>query len=96
MTILTHPSHPGEVLEELYLKPLGISPWVLERIIGVPHKRIRRLVKRETNLNADTAIRLSQAFSTTPEYWLNMARAWELARARQTVDVSSIKPLVTT
>jgi antitoxin HigA-1 len=60
----------------------------------VPRTRIKRLVKRETAVSADTAMRLARVFGATPEYWMNMQRAWDLARAREVIDVSDIAPLV--
>lgn len=93
MTMLQDPSHPGEVLKELYLEPLGMSAIALARELHVPRTRIERLVKGETGVSADTAIRLAKFFGTTPEYWLNLQRAWDLARAREQVDVSDITPL---
>jgi antitoxin HigA-1 len=93
MAILKNPSHPGEVLEELYLNPSGLSAITLARKLNVPRTRIERLVKCETALSADTAMRLSKFFSTTPEYWLNLQQAWDLARARVAIDVSNIEPL---
>ena len=93
MSLLMQPSHPGEVLAELYLQPLGMKAPTLARHLQVPRTRIERLVKGETALTADTAMRLATYFGTTPEYWMNLQRAWDLARARQTVDVSGIEPL---
>jgi addiction module HigA family antidote len=93
MPLLVNPSHPGEVLEELYLVPLGLSAIALAKRIHVPRTRIERLVKGDTALSADTAMRLAKLFGTTPEYWMNLQRAWDLARARETIDVSDIKPL---
>ncbi len=93
MTMLEDPSHPGEVLKELYLEPLGMSAIALARELHVPRTRIERLVKGETGVSADTAMRLARFFGTTPEYWLNLQRAWDLARAREQVDVSDITPL---
>ena len=93
MPLLVNPSHPGEVLEELYLVPLGLSAIALAKRIHVPRTRIERLVKGDTALSADTAMRLAKLFGTTPEYWMNLQRAWDLARARETIDVSAIKPL---
>lgn len=93
MTLLTTPSHPGEVLAELYLAPLGLSAIGLAKRLGVPRTRIERLVRGETALSADTAMRLARFFGTTPEYWMNLQRAWDLARARESVDVSGIVPL---
>jgi addiction module HigA family antidote len=93
MTLMKTPSHPGEVLRELYLDPLGLSPIALARRLHVPRTRIERLVREETAVTADTAMRLAKAFGTTPEYWMNLQRAWDLARARDTVDVSDITPV---
>ncbi len=93
MSLLVNPSHPGEVLQELYLAPLGLSSIALARRIHVPRTRIERLLKGETSLTADTAMRLARVFGTTAEYWMNLQRAWDLARARETIDVSSIEPL---
>ncbi len=93
MSLLVNPSHPGEVLQELYLAPLELSAIALAKRIHVPRTRIERLVKGETALSADTAMRLAKVFGTTPEYWMNLQRAWDLARARETIDVSDIKPL---
>ncbi len=93
MTMLQDPSHPGEVLKELYLTPLGMSAIALARELHVPRTRTERLVKGKTGVSADTAIRLAKFFRTTPEYWLNLQRAWDLARARELVDVSDITPL---
>ena len=93
MSLITNPSHPGKVLRELYLLPLGMSAPALARHLQVPRTRIERQVKCETALTADTAMRLATYFGTTPEYWMNLQRAWDLARARETVDVSGIVPL---
>lgn len=95
MSLLVDPAHPGEVLSELYLKPLRMSASALAKHLDVPRTRIERLVKQETALSADSAIRLATFFGTTPEYWLNLQRGWDLARAQSTVDVSRIKPLET-
>jgi len=93
MSMLKDPAHPGEILRELYLAPLGMSAPALARRLQVPRTRIERLVRCQTGVSADTALRLARFFNTTPEYWLNMQRAWELAQARRRVDVSGIEPL---
>ena len=93
MSLLKNPSHPGEVLFELYLEPLGMNAPTLAKHLCVPRTRIERLVKCETALTADTAMRLATFFGTSPEYWMNLQRAWDLARARETVDISGIDPL---
>ena len=93
MSLVTDPVHPGEVLRELYLQPLGMSMIALARRLNVPRTRIERLVKGQTAMSADSAMRLATFFGTTPEYWMNLQRAWDLARAREKIDVSGIAPL---
>lgn len=93
MSLMTNPSHPGEVLAELYLAPLEMSAITLAARLEVPRTRIERLLKGQTALTVDTAMRLARFFATTPEYWMNLQRAWDLARARATIDVSGIKPI---
>ena len=93
MTLIESPSHPGEVLVELYLEPLGMSATTLARRLKVPRNRIQRLVKGETALTVDTALRLSKLFGNTAGFWVNLQRAHDLARARKTADFSDITPL---
>lgn len=94
MSMIKNPVHPGEVLNELFLEPLDMSAGALAKRLGVPRTRIERLVKGETALTADTALRLSAFFGNTAEFWLNLQRAYDLASASKVVDVSHIKPLV--
>jgi antitoxin HigA-1 len=93
MSLLTKPSHPGEVLSELYLVPLNMSAITLAKKLLVPRTRIERILRGDTTLTADSAMRLAKFFSTTPEYWMNLQRTWDLARVRETTDVSEIEPL---
>lgn len=93
MSIIKNPAHPGEVLSELFLQPLEISAGVLAKRLDVPRTRIERLVKGDTAVTADTALRLSAFFGNTPEFWLNLRRAYDLARASKMVDLSHSRPL---
>lgn len=93
MSLLAFAIHPGEILREEFLKPLGMSAGVLAKRLDVPRTRIERIVKEETALTADTALRLSAFFGNTPEFWLNLQRAYDLAQASKVVDVSHIEPL---
>jgi addiction module HigA family antidote len=93
MTLMTNPSHPGEVLAELYLRPLEMSAIALAKRLNVPRTRIERLLKGETSLTVDTAMRLARFFGNTPEFWVNLQRAYDLALARRTADLSDITPL---
>jgi addiction module HigA family antidote len=93
MVTLADPSHPGEVLKELFLDPLDMSAGALAAQLKVPRTRIERLVKEETAMTADTALRLARFFGNTAEFWMNIQRAFDLHEARQRIDVSGIKPM---
>ncbi len=94
MSLLQNPMHPGDVLNELYLVPLDMSSPALAKRLGVPRTRIERLVKGETRMTPDTALRLSKAFGTTPAYWMTMQVNHDLANLSASVDVSGIEPLI--
>ena len=87
------PSHPGEVLAQLYLEPLGMSAIALAKRLNVPRTRIERLVRGETSLTVDTAMRLAKFFGNSAEFWMNLQRTYDLAQARRTLDLSEIIPL---
>lgn len=94
MSMIKNPVHPGEVLSELFLEPLNMSAGALAKRLDLPRTRIERLVKGETAMTADTALRLSAFFGNTPEFWLNLQRGHDIAQARKVVDISHIEPLV--
>lgn len=85
-------THPGEVLQDEFLAPLGLSMNALARAIDVPANRVSELVRQRRGMTADTAIRLSRYFGTTPQFWLNLQVAHDLSRAEADVDVSKIEP----
>ena len=72
------PIHPGEILREEYLAPLGMSAGALARKLNVPRTRIERLVAEETSVTPDTALRLGKFFGTSPEFWMNMQTGYDL------------------
>jgi addiction module HigA family antidote len=76
------PLHPGEVLREEFLVPLEMSPGALAKACGVPRTRIERLANEQIGVTADTALRLSKAFGTTPELWLNLQNSFDVQTAR--------------
>ena len=76
------PTHPGEVLQEEFLSPLGVTQVALAAHLGVPVQRINELVRGKRGVTPDTAWLLSQALNTTPEFWLNLQAAHDLARAK--------------
>lgn len=75
---LLPPVHPGEILREIYLEPLGLSAGALAKKLGVPRTRIERVVAERTAITPDTALRLSKFFNTTPELWMNMQTSYDL------------------
>ena len=93
MSLIENPLHPGAVLKELYLDPLGLSAMALAGHLRVRRTRIERLVKGETRLTPDTALRLAKAFNTTPAYWLNMQGNFDVAKAARTVNLDEVEPL---
>ena len=76
-------THPGEVLAEEFLKPLGLSGNALAIALRVPATRIGAIVKGERAVTADTALRLARFFGTSPEFWVNLQGMHDLTKARQ-------------
>jgi addiction module HigA family antidote len=93
MSLLEEPLHPGEVLKELYLDPLDMAPIAFARRLSVPRTRIERLIKGDTGMTPDTALRLARVFNTSPAYWMNMQSNYDMAHATREIDVSCIDPL---
>ena len=94
MTKLLSPVHPGEVLKEEFMKPLGLSANGLARAVRVPPNRISAIVNGDRGVTADTALRLAKAFGTTPEFWLNLQKQYDLDCARdQATDLGRIEPI---
>ncbi len=87
------PIHPGEHLAE-FLDELGITQYRLAKTVGVPQVRISEVVHGRRSITADTALRIGRALGTTPEFWLNLQRMYDLDHARAGVDLSAITPLV--
>ena len=75
-------SHPGEVLNQEFLKPLGISINALAIALRVPATRIGAIVKGQRSVTADTALRLSRFFDTSPEFWMNLQAMHDLTKTR--------------
>ncbi|GJD40072.1 HigA family addiction module antitoxin [Methylobacterium bullatum] len=83
-------THPGEVLAEDYLGPLGLSARQVAAEIGVPPNRLSEIIRERRGVSADTAIRLGVRFGTSPRFWLNLQNAHDLSKARATMDYSAI------
>lgn len=79
MLNINPPIHPGEILREEYLIPLGLRPYSLAKKLHVPRTRIERLASETTPVTPDTALRLAKFFGTTPQFWMNMQSSYDLA-----------------
>ena len=75
------PVHPGEILREEFLVPLGLTPDAVAKACHVPRTRIERLANETTPVTADTALRLGRLFNTGPEFWVNLQGLYDLAVA---------------
>ncbi len=78
------PIHPGEILREEYLEPLGMSVNALSRALHVPATRMNEIVRENRGVTADTALRLARYFGTSERFWLNLQTEYELRRAQIT------------
>ncbi len=77
------PTHPGEVLLEEFLKPLGMTQRELARALHMPYQRLNEIVRGKRGITPSTALRLARFFGTTPEFWLNLQAMWDLYREYQ-------------
>jgi addiction module HigA family antidote len=84
------PTHPGEVLLEEFLHPLGLTQVALAGHIGVPVQRINEIVRGKRGITPETAWLFSESFGTTPEFWLNLQTNYELVRHRPKRQVARI------
>ena len=91
------PIHPGEILAEEYLTPLGITQHKLAVAIGVPPRRINEIVHGTRRISADTALRLSRYFGTSERFWMNLQGRYDLEVERDRLEgvLEQIQPLAT-
>ena len=85
MTERIAPVHPGEILKEEYIEPLGISQYLVAKATGVPPRRINEILHGRKAISADTALRLARFLGTTPEFWLNLQVRFDLERTRDRI-----------
>jgi addiction module HigA family antidote len=87
------PTHPGEILSEEFLKPLGVTQVAFAAHIGVPVQRINELVRGKRGITPATAWLLAQALKTTPDFWMNLQVAHDLAKNRPAKTVRPLKKI---
>ena len=80
------PNHPGGILCRQYLEPLELTVSELAKILGVSRKTVSKIVNERGSISADMALRLSRAFNTTPQLWLNLQQTYDLWHAVQDSD----------
>lgn len=90
--------HPGEILREEFLRPMGISAYALAKRLHVPAPRVNDIVLERRGISADTAVRLSRFFGTTEQFWLNLQAAYEISRVKAELagEIDLIKPRAAT
>jgi len=77
--------HPGEILEEEFLKPKGITAYKLSQAIGVPQTRTSQILKGRRRITADTALRLAKFFGTSSKFWLGLQNDFDIEEELQTI-----------
>ena len=80
------PVHPGEILFEEFLKPLGVSQYRLAKDINVPPRRINEIVQGKRSISADTALRLARYFGLSERFWLNLQSRYDLEIEKDKLD----------
>jgi addiction module HigA family antidote len=87
-------THPGEILREEFLAPMDLTPYAVAKAIGVPRTRIERLAPQETQLTADTALRLSRYLGTTAAFWMGLQAQYDLEIAADQIskELKRIEP----
>lgn len=94
--IPTHrkPTHPGEMLLEEFLKPMGITQRELSNSIHVPYQRINEVINQKRGITPSTALRLGKYFGVSEDFWLNIQLRWDLykARKKETDELLKIQP----
>ena len=90
------PTHPGEMLLEEFLTPMGIDQNELAQFIHVPRQRINEIITKQKNITPSIALRLAKYFGMSPDFWMNLQLRWDLYHTQQaeSEDLNSIRPHV--
>ncbi len=90
MSIMYNPPHPGEILRE-YIEETNKTITEVAQGIGINRKNLSLILNGHAGISAEMAIRLGAAFGTTPEFWINLQKQYDLWQAQQKVDVSNVR-----
>lgn len=86
-----NPPHPGEILREEYLKPLGLTITQAAANLGITRKALSELVNEKSGISPAMALKLAKAFNTTPDLWLGMQMEYDLWQAEQKTKLDNVK-----
>jgi antitoxin HigA-1 len=86
--------HPGEILSEEFMKPLGLTAYRLAKDLDVPVPRVNDIVRGKRSISADTAVRLGAYFGLPAQFWMNLQAEYDLRLAGAEIDLSKIKARV--
>ena len=89
------PTHPGEMLLEEFLKPMGLTQRELASAINVPYQRVNEIINGKRGITPSTALRLSKVFKVSADFWMNIQLRWDLyfAKIAESDDLKSIRPI---
>ena len=88
-----NPPHPGEIIREFYLEPLGLTVTAVAQALGVSRNSVSELLNGHNGVSPEMAYRLSKAFGRTPESWMNLQTMYDLARVQQKAEHFEVKTL---
>ena len=86
------PSHPGRIVRNVCLEPLGLSVTEGAKALGVSRQALSSLVNERARITPEMAVRLAKAFGSTPEHWIRMQSAWDIAQIRKRADEIVVEP----
>ena len=89
---MNNPPHVGEILRELYLEPLTISVTEAAARLGITRQALSRLVNEKSGISEERALKLEREFNTSPEYWMNLEKQYELWQASKNFNATAIVP----
>ena len=87
------PTHPGEILLEEFLKPMGLTQVAFARHVGIPLQRVNEIIRGKRGVTPESAWLFAKALNTSPEFWMNLQMAYDLAKARPERAVEPIAAL---
>ncbi len=91
---MNNPAHPGEIIKEMYLKPLDLTVTTAANSLGVTRKALSELINCKSGISTVMALRLSKAFDTSPEFWLNLQQHYDLWKTQQKIKLGKVQVLV--